>query len=159
MHLFLIDLNHESTSLTIKNVSRYDNSKYECVAGNGILPSVSKKFSVTVYCKSFSLFLNVYLKCLNKQLIYLDTPVLTPIRKKVFQNVGQTVLLGCVVNSNPESSVNWYKLHAKKNSTAEVEINNSEDFVLIDASQSKFQLHKFKQTNQTVSYLKIKVGY
>ena len=84
---------------------------------------------------------------------------MTPIRKKVFQNVGQTVLLGCVVNSNPESSVNWYKLHAKKNSTAEVEINNSEDFVLIDASQSKFQLHKFKQTNQTVSYLKIKVGY
>lgn len=45
------DLNHESNSLIIKNVSKSENHKYECVASNGILPSVSKKITLTVYCK------------------------------------------------------------------------------------------------------------
>ena len=47
-----IDLNHESTSLTLRNLTKNENSKYECIADNGILPSVSKKFSLTIYCKS-----------------------------------------------------------------------------------------------------------
>ncbi len=51
-----VDLNHESNSLTVRNLSRFDPTKYECVASNGILPSVSKKFTLTIYCKPNFLF-------------------------------------------------------------------------------------------------------
>jgi len=54
---FCLDLYHESNILSIKNVTRNDPSKYECVASNGILPSVSKKFQLTVYCIIFSILL------------------------------------------------------------------------------------------------------
>ena len=44
-------MKHRSTRLTIRNISRHDLSRYECVAENEILPSVSKKFSLTINCK------------------------------------------------------------------------------------------------------------
>lgn len=121
----LKDLLHESTTLSLKNVSKSDPHKYECVASNGILPSVSKKFSLTVYY----------------------TPSVVPLNENVYQAVGQSVLLGCLVSSNPESTVVWYR----KNKT-----NGTNEFELIDISQSRYQTHKFKQTNQTVYYFKIK---
>lgn len=132
------DLNHESTSLTLKNITKHENSKYECIAENGILPSVSKKFSLTVY--------------------YM--PILKPIRKVVIQNIGQRVLLGCAFKSNPESTLAWYKSTLKPNitlsSTHEPMTRSSDDFIRIDSSELKYQIHTFKQINQTVSYLKIK---
>ena len=46
------DLNHESSTLALRNVSRNDtDAKYECVAANGVVPSISKKFTLNVYCK------------------------------------------------------------------------------------------------------------
>lgn len=121
----LKDLFHESTTLSLKNVSKNDPIRYECVASNGILPSVSKKFSLTVYY----------------------SPAVIPLNDNIYQTVGQSVLLGCIVTSNPESTVVWYR----KNKT-----NGTNEFELIDVSQSRYQTHKLKQINQTVHYFKIK---
>ena len=71
-----------------------------------------------------------------------------PLNHNVYQTVGQSVLLGCLVNSNPESTVVWYKKN--KNLT-----NGTNDFESIDVSQSNYQIHKFKQMK--VYYFKIKV--
>lgn len=72
----------------------------------------------------------------------------------IYQTVGQSVLLGCIVNSNPESTVVWYKRNKNlTNGTL------NDEYELVDINQSRFQTHKFKQTNQTVYYFKIKVKY
>lgn len=125
------DLNHETTTFSLTNVTKNQNSKYECIADNGILPSVSKKFSVSVY--------------------YL--PILKAIRKTVIQNLDKTVLLGCVVKSNPESTFLWYKTKITTTSNNKTTVP---EFLQIDTSNLKYHIHTFKQLNQTVSYLKIK---
>ena len=68
-----------------------------------------------------------------------------------------------MVNSNPESTFNWYKLTNSNNNNSNSNVSSSSSSnlheVLLDGAnqQSKYQIHKFKQSNQTVSYLKIKV--
>ena len=96
-----------------------------------------------------------------------DAPNTKAIRKTVVQSRGQTVMLGCVVKSNPESTLLWYKLSSFSSSSQNTKISNSNmsfllqasanEFVRIDASDLKYHIHTFKQLNQTVSYLKIKV--
>ncbi len=83
------------------------------------------------------------------------------IRKSVTQNLGQTVLLGCVIKSNPESTIQWFKSTLTANPTksnSTITLSNSNLFTIIEASDLKYQIHTFKQLNQTVSYLKIKVN-
>lgn len=129
------DLNHEANTLTISNISKSDNSKYECVASNGILPSVSKKFTITVYY----------------------APLVKAVLQKTNQYMEQTVALGCVVSSNPESIVSWHKQIAANDSG----ILSGGLFEPIDVGLNagqKYQVHKYKQANQTVSYLKIKIS-
>ena len=41
--------------VVIQNVSRYCDDVYECVASNGVPPSVSRKIRVTVECTLISL--------------------------------------------------------------------------------------------------------
>lgn len=80
--------------------------------------------------------------------------------QKTNQYMEQTVALGCTISSNPESTINWYKLAAGTTTD-----NNSQTldqaepiYEPIDASSGlKYQVHKYRQANQTVSYLKIKV--
>lgn len=75
----------------------------------------------------------------------------------------QTVALGCLINSNPESAVNWYKL-GKQQQTTRIGSDSLNQvvgggFEPIDATNGlKYQVHKYRQANQTVSYLKIKVN-
>lgn len=80
-----------------------------------------------------------------------------PILQRTNQFMEQTVALGCMIISNPESTITWSKL----NQTVVMEdeaLNRSENvYTEIDATNSKYQIHKHKQINQTVSYLKIKV--
>jgi hypothetical protein len=91
-------------------------------------------------------------------------------KPKVYQTKSQTAILGCMAASNPESNINWFKATPKmadtrgKRSNASLlaelvaNISSSEsDYVLVDASNSRYQIHKHKQANQIVSYFKIKV--
>ncbi|CAF0733656.1 unnamed protein product [Brachionus calyciflorus] len=124
------DLDHESTSLVIKNLSKHDQNKYECVASNGILPSVSKKFTLTVYF----------------------APIISTIQPHINHNSGQTVVTGCVVSSNPDSTITWFKYDNQ------TKINNKfiSSYFRIDESDLDYTINKIKQSNQTISYLKIK---
>jgi len=70
----------------------------------------------------------------------------------VYQTIGQSILLGCLVSSNPESTIVWYKKNKNQ-------VNGSNDFELIDVTDSKYQINIFKQTNQTIHYFKIKVYF
>lgn len=86
------------------------------------------------------------------------------VKENVHQNEGKKVALGCVVNSNPESVITWYKIIPKNATTIAYETydTNSDDesiveITRIDPNQAKFQIHKVKHINQTVSYLKIQV--
>lgn len=54
------------------------------------------------------------------------------------------VILGCVVDSNPESTIVWYQFFA-----------NRSYYHLIDESDSKFHRNNIKQSNHSISYLKI----
>ena len=78
-------------------------------------------------------------------------PLVIASKSVVSQFEGQSVLLGCTVFSNPESSIVWYK--KVSNST------HIQDFEKIDMSQPKYQVLKYRQINQTLSYLKIKVRF
>lgn len=129
---FTIDLQNHRNKLFIKNISRSDLSKYECVAENGILPSVSKKFSLNI---NFA-------------------PIVISIKPIIYQKPGESVLIGCRINSNPDSSVKWYKrkLTTLNNSMKEYDQYEEIDFNL----NQNYQNLNFKQTNQTVSYFKIK---
>jgi hypothetical protein len=130
----------ESFNLKLHNISKYDASKYECVANNGILPSVSKMFTINVKYK----------------------PIVIPTRPNVYQYNKQTVLLGCVVNSNPESTITWYKedVVEKKGDDLLKPLLNEKQFVKVNTADindnnNKIQILKYKQTNKTVSYYKI----
>jgi hypothetical protein len=85
------------------------------------------------------------------------------VKENVHQKEGKKVALGCAVNSNPESVITWFKI-IPKNATITYETydtNSNDEFIVeiarIDPNQAKFQIHKVKHINQTVSYLKIQV--
>lgn len=85
-----------------------------------------------------------------------DAPLVKAVLQKTNQYMEQTVALGCVVSSNPESIVSWHKQIAANDSG----ILSGGLFEPIDVGLNagqKYQVHKYKQANQTVSYLKIKV--
>jgi hypothetical protein len=81
--------------------------------------------------------------------------------------------MGCLATSNPESTINWFKLSSnskfvdmrgkRSNLTSSVlAVNNSKsesEYVLVDVSNPRYQIHKYKQAYQIASYLKIKVIY
>jgi hypothetical protein len=88
-------------------------------------------------------------------------------------------MLGCIAVSNPESTISWFKMSPndklialrdkRSNATlldtalaaAAAAVNSSSlnefEYVLVDAGNTRYQIHKYKQANQTVSYLKIRV--
>jgi hypothetical protein len=52
----------------IQNVSRYCDDIYECVASNGVPPSVSRQMRVTVECEFIQCFLSPYGVTVGKSL-------------------------------------------------------------------------------------------
>ena len=50
-YLFRAGIGHVGEVIIIKNVSRYCDDVYECVADNGVPPAVSRQMRVTVECK------------------------------------------------------------------------------------------------------------
>lgn len=62
----------------------------------------------------------------------------------------QSVILGCIVLSNPESTIDWFKLENETITT------KTSEYIRLEHSDLKYHIHKIKQPNQTISYLKIK---
>ncbi|CAG7831522.1 unnamed protein product, partial [Allacma fusca] len=52
----------EGEVLTLSKITRSDMGAYLCIASNGVPPSVSKRMTVQVHCKS----LYVYLSCVGE---------------------------------------------------------------------------------------------
>ena len=89
-------------------------------------------------------------------------------KPKVYQSKSQTALIGCIVVSNPESSISWFRRNpsfiqvsfVSNSSSLTSLVNNTEpEYLLVDAASPRYQIHKYKQANQTVSYFKIKVKF
>lgn len=55
-----------------------------------------------------------------------------------------SVVLGCVVDSNPESTITWYQFFA-----------NTSQYSIIDELDLKYHRNTIKHSNHTISYLKI----
>ena len=99
-----------------------------------------------------------------------DSPIVTPIKQVVYQYVQQSAVLGCIVQSNPESTITWYKSMSNVTlvkqyqlpsaaviSSSSAQQEDSDEYVQIDVLKTRFNIIKHKQHNQTVSYFKIKV--
>ncbi len=126
-------MNHHKNELIIRNISRTDLSKYECDASNGILPSISKKFTIGIKY----------------------APIVVPVKTVIQQVNNDPLLIGCRVSSNPESTIKWYR----KKLTDPANKSSYDQFEEIDLnSHQRYQHLNFKQTNQTVSYFKINVS-
>lgn len=48
----------EGTQLELNKVNRYDMAAYLCIASNGVPPTVSKRITLTVECKSNVFFVH-----------------------------------------------------------------------------------------------------
>jgi len=86
----------------------------------------------------------------------------TSIRPIIYQNIGEAVLIGCRVNSNPDSTVKWFRkpqnLNKSFRENSEINENTELDYEEINTNvETRYEILKFKQTNQTVTYFKIKV--
>ena len=64
-------------------------------------------------------------------------------------NSGQSVILGCVVNSNPDSTISWFRLENQTH-------NFISSYLRIEEADLRYTINKIKQSNHTISYLKIK---
>lgn len=42
----------ETAVLNLKNITRHSHKKYECVADNGVKPSLSRTFTLNILCKT-----------------------------------------------------------------------------------------------------------
>ena len=49
---FVTVIGYDGMVLQIRNISRYCDDIYQCVATNGVEPSASREMTVTVHCKS-----------------------------------------------------------------------------------------------------------
>ena len=82
------------------------------------------------------------------------------IKPVVYQNLGKDALIGCRVSSNPDSTIKWYRQivsvdQPSRITNQRIDMNQYE---LIDPLfHTRYEILKFKQTNQTATYFKIKV--
>ena len=146
-------MNHEDRVLTISNVSRSGLNKYECVADNGILPSVSKRFTLTVHCKWLVIFICVIVTLQLKAFKFLDPPI---VKSAIYQETGQSIVVVCRIIANPECTINWYKLKSPESGNKSLE--HKAHYELIEPLvHTRYEIRKSEQSNQTVSYITIKV--
>jgi hypothetical protein len=75
-------------------------------------------------------------------IIFLDSPIVKAIKQQVHFSSGHTASVGCVINSNPPSTILWYK---------------NENLIIPSQQDTKYEIIMFHQINQTVTYLKINV--
>lgn len=80
-------IGHDGMVLRIRNISRYCDDVYQCVADNGVNPPESREITVTVQFPPE---------------IHLPT-------KKLSQQVGKETILNCEVTSNPSMYSAWTK--------------------------------------------------
>ncbi|KAK7505028.1 hypothetical protein BaRGS_00003598, partial [Batillaria attramentaria] len=76
--------------LVIHNVTRYCGGQYECVAENGVPPSVRREINVRVQ---------------------FEPEIMLP-NKRIGQSLGKDTILECVVSAHPQAVTMW-KFHGK----------------------------------------------
>jgi hypothetical protein len=135
-------LNNEANELIIYNVTHINQNIYECIANNGIEPSVSKKITITVLCTTIVslvyILINYYFSSST------DSPIVYSLKSELFYSIGQHAMMTCSVNSYPQSNVAWYK--------------DNQVIAVNTITNSKYEIITFNQINQTITYLKISVN-
>ncbi len=115
MCLYLFDLLviSEQNEVTIFNITRHTNRRYECIASNGYPPDVGRSFQITVqYAPELTLFIN--------------EEILS--NKLVFNSNHQEIRLKCQVTMNPFGKIYWMK--DKKKFHSNYQIYHIENYII-----------------------------
>nr|XP_022329416.1 lachesin-like isoform X1 [Crassostrea virginica] len=80
-------IGYDGMVLQIRNISRYCDDVYQCVATNGVEPSASREMTVTVHFP----------------------PEIRLTNSKIKQRIGKETILDCEVTSNPQLYSAWTK--------------------------------------------------
>ncbi len=120
--------------MQLSNLTRYSNKKYECIADNGVNPSLSRTFTINIFCRSFFfIFFITFYKFIISNIdqitnkIKKKTKKVKPVIKRLEienhcrstnllqntylkrsnKNQDQLLIFSCHAQSNPRPKIKW----------------------------------------------------